>query len=92
VKIDSIDVEAAINNARELINSESDLSPALRFSIEVLLLVITLVFNRITLNSKNSSKPPVSDPNRLKSSRAKSSKPLGAQLGHVDKTLEKVKS
>jgi transposase len=90
VKIDSIDVEAAINNARELINSELDLSPALRSSMEVLLLVITLLFNRTTLSSKNSSKPPASDPNRLKSSRAKSSKPSGAQLGHVGKTLVKI--
>jgi transposase len=78
VKIESIDVEATINNTRELINSELDLSPALRPSMEVLLLVITLLFNRTTLNSKNSSKPPASDPNRLKSSRAKSSKPSGA--------------
>jgi hypothetical protein len=90
VKIESTVVEAAINNARELINSESDLSPALRSSMEVLLLVITLLFNLTTLNSKNSSKPPARDPNRLKSSPAKSSKPSGAQLGHVGKTLMKI--
>jgi transposase len=65
VKIDSIDVEAAINNARELINSEPDLSPALRSSMDVLLLVITLLFNRTTLNSKNNSKPPAIDPDDL---------------------------
>ena len=90
MKIDSIDVEAAINNARELINSETDLSPALRSSMEVLLLVMTLLFNRATLNSKNSSKPPSSDPNRLKSSRVKSGKPSGAQSGHVGKTLQRI--
>jgi transposase len=90
VKIESIDVEAAINNARELINSELDLSPALRSSMEVLLLVITLLFNRTILNSKNSSKPPASDLNRLKSSRAKSRKPSGAQLGHVGKTSQQI--
>ena len=90
MKIDSIDVEAAINNARELINSETDLSPALRSSMEVLLLVMTLLFNRATLNSKNSSKPPSSDPNRLKSSRVKSGKPSGGQSGHVGKTLQRI--
>jgi transposase len=58
--------------------------------MEVLLLVITLLFNRATLNSKNSSKPPASDPNRLKASRAKSGKPSGGQSGHVGKTLEKI--
>ena len=90
MKIDSIDVEAAINNARELINSEPHLSPALRSSMEVLLLVITLLFNRATLNSKNSSKPPSSDPNRKKSSRVKSDKSSGAQSGHTGKTLQKI--
>ncbi len=90
MKIDSIDVEAAINNARELIKSEPDLSPALRSSMEVLLLVITLLFNRVTLNSKNSSKPPSSDPNRIKSSRVKSGKSSGAQSGHIGKTLQKI--
>ncbi|MFT5976748.1 MAG: hypothetical protein ACI9YO_002933 [Gammaproteobacteria bacterium] len=43
MKIDTIDSEAAINNPRELIKCESDLSPALRPSIEVLLLAITPV-------------------------------------------------
>lgn len=90
LKIDSIDIEAAIENARDLLNREPDLSPALRSSMEVLLLVITILFNRTTLNSNNSSKPPSSDPNRQKSSRAKSSKLSGAQSGHVGKTLQKI--
>jgi len=89
LKIESIDIDKALNNARELINQEKTLSPSLRASLEVLLLLVTLLLNRTTLNSKNSSKPPASDPNRLKPSRQTSTKKPGAQKGHVGKTLEK---
>ena len=90
MNIDSIDVDAAINNAQTLIEQESDLSPALRSAMSVLLLLVTLLLHRTTLNSKNSSKPPSADPNRLKQTRKKSTKPTGAQVGHIGKTLEKV--
>jgi len=90
LKIESIDIEKALDNARELIEQEKDLSASLRAALEVLLLLVTLLLNRTTLNSKNSSKPPSSDPNRLKSTRKKSRKSSGAQTGHVGKTLEKV--
>ncbi len=42
------------------------------------------------MNSKNSSKPPSSDPNRKKGTRKKSDKPTGGQLLHKGKTLQKV--
>ena len=89
MKIDSIDVEKALGHARQLIEQEKGLSPSLRAALEVLLLLVTLLLGRTTLNSKNSSKPPSSDPNRLKPTRKKSTKPSGAQVGHIGKTLEK---
>jgi len=90
LKIESIDIEKALDNARELINQEKALSSSLRAALEVLLLLVTLLLNRTTLNSKNSSKPPATDPHRLKPTRKKSAKPTGAQAGHIGKTLEKV--
>ena len=42
------------------------------------------------LNSRNSSKPPSSDPNRKKESRTKGDKKAGGQKGHVGVTLQKV--
>ena len=42
------------------------------------------------MNSKNSSKPPSSDPNRKKGTRKKSDKPSGRQLLHKGNTLQKV--
>ncbi|MFT6046384.1 MAG: transposase [Arenicella sp.] len=58
MNIDIVDVDAAINNAQTLIEQESHLSPALRSAMSVLLLLVTLLLNRTTLNSQNSSKPP----------------------------------
>ncbi len=89
MKIEAIDVDKALDNARELIDQEKELSPSLRAALEVLLLLVTLLLNRTTLNSKNSSKPPSTDPNRLKPTRKKSDKSSGAQSGHIGKTLEK---
>jgi transposase len=63
----------------------------LRSALEVLLLLVSLLLNRITLNSKNSSKPPSTDPNRKKSSkRGNSGRKPGGQKGHNGTTLEPV--
>ena len=91
MKIDSIDVDSAINSVKELLKKESELSPALRSALEVLLILVTLLLNRITLNSKNSSKPPSTDPNRKKSGKqGKSDRKPGGQKGRNGTTLEQV--
>ncbi|MBW2647753.1 MAG: IS66 family transposase, partial [Deltaproteobacteria bacterium] len=64
--VENINVEKAIQRVNDLIAQEKDLSPALKASLEVLLLLVTILANRLGLNSKNSSKPPSSDPNRGK--------------------------
>ena len=59
--------------------------------MELLLLLVTLLLNRITLNSKNSSKPPSTDPNRKKrGKKGKSPRKPGGQKGHIGTTLEPV--
>lgn len=91
MKIEDIDVDASINSVKELLKKEKDLSPALRSALEVLLLLVALLLNRMTLNSKNSSKPPSTDPNRKKSSRqGQSSNKPGGQKGHNGTTLQPV--
>ena len=91
MKIEDIDVDSAVNSVKELLAKERDLSPALRAALEVLLVLVTLLLNRITLNSKNSSKPPSTDPNRKKfSKRGKSNRKPGGQKGHNGTTLEQV--
>jgi len=91
LKIDAIDVDSSINSVKELLKKEKDLSPALRSALEVLLLLVALLLNRMTLNSKNSSKPPSTDPNRKKSSKqGQSSRKPGGQKGRNGTTLQPV--
>jgi len=59
---------------------------------EILILIITLLANRLNLNSTNSSKPPSSDPNRKKQPKNKTNKKAGGQKGHIGTTLEKVEN
>ena len=91
MKIEDIDVDSSINSVKELLRKEKDLSPALRSALEVLLVLVALLLNRITLNSKNSSKPPSTDPNRKKSSKkGTSDRKPGGQKGHNGTTLDPV--
>jgi len=91
LKIADIDVDSSINSVKELLKKEKDLSPALRSALEVLLVLVALLLNRMTLNSKNSSKPPSTDPNRKKSSKkGQSDRKPGGQKGRNGTTLQPV--
>jgi len=85
--IETINVEAAVKRVNDLIAAEKDLSPALKASLEVVLLLVSILTNRLGLNSKNSSKPPSTDPNRLKGRREPSDRKPGGQVGHRGATL-----
>jgi transposase len=90
LKIDNIDVEAAIKNVQALLETDKSLTPALKAALDMLLLLVTLLINQKGLNSKNSSIPPSSDPNRKKVSKAKSARKPGGQKGSKGTTLSKV--
>jgi transposase len=92
MKIDNIDIEATIKKAHDLINQDKQLSTATRSLLEMLVLIITLLANRLNLNSSNSSKPPSSDPNRKKQAKKKSGRKSGGQKGHAGTTLKKVEN
>jgi len=85
-----VDVETTIKKVRLLLEKEKTLSPALRSMIEMLILIVTLLVNRLGLNSKNSSKPPSTDPNRQRQQKKKGNKKAGGQRGHIGTTLTKV--
>ena len=90
MKIESIDIETTIEKARALIGEDKQMSAATKSMFEVLILLISLLANRLNLNSSNSSKPPSSDPNRKKQPKRKTGKKPGGQKGHVGTTLKKV--
>jgi transposase len=87
--IDNIPVERTLEQVKQQIEEEKDLSPALRASLELLLSLVTLLLNRLGLNSRNSSRPPSSDPNRKKKRNNGNNNP-GAQKGHSGNHLELV--
>ena len=90
MKIEHIDIEATIEKVRQLVSDDKQLSAASKSMFEILILVITLLANRLNLNSTNSSKPPSSDPNKKKKQKSKTGNKPGGQKGHVGTTLKKV--
>ena len=90
MKIENIDIESTIKKAQVLVREDKQLSAATKSLFEILILIITLLANRLNLNSTNSSKPPSSDPNRKKRPKNKTGKKAGGQKGHVGTTLKKV--
>ncbi len=91
MKLDGIDIDTTLKALESTLALEEELSPTLRSMINVLLLVVKLLTNRVGLNSSNSSnssKPPSSDPNRIKNTRKKSDKKAGGQNGHQGTTLK----
>lgn len=91
VTLSKINITETLDNARQLLAADKQISPALRAMFEMLLLIITLFAQRFGLNSKNSSKPPASDPDRKKKKNTKSTNKPGGQPGHVGSNLEPAK-
>jgi transposase len=90
MKIENIDIEATIEKARRLVKEDKNLSAASQSMFEIMILIISLLANRLNLNSTNSSKPPSTDPNRKKKTKSKTGKKPGGQKGHVGTTLKKI--
>jgi transposase len=88
--IDNIDVAATLKRAEPLLAVEPNLSPALRSTLEVLILVVQLLVNRLSLNSRNSSQPPSKDrfPVPDNANMDDGRKP-GGQTGRAGTTLKK---
>lgn len=90
MKIESINIDETIENTKKMLEEDPNVSPALKSSFELLLLLITLLLNRLGLNSENSSKPPSSDPNRERKKKKNNGNKKGGQKGHKGTTLQKV--
>lgn len=90
MKIDNIDIQGTIEKAKAIIDQDNQMSAGSKSMFEILILVITILANRLNLNSTNSSKPPSSDPNRKKKPKPKTGRNQGGQKGHVGATLKKV--
>ena len=91
MKLNNDNIKETIESANSLLAKEKNISPALRSIIKLLLVFMQAMLERSTLNSKNSSKPPSSAPNREKPSKPKNSqKKPGGQPGRKGAQLKPV--
>ncbi|MBF0096814.1 MAG: IS66 family transposase [Magnetococcales bacterium] len=90
MRINADEIRSNIDQVRRLLQEETAISPALRSMMEMLLLVVTLLLNRVGLNSSNSSTRPSDDPNRKKTPRNGNGNKPGGQKGHRGTNLEPV--
>lgn len=90
--VEQIDVSAAVEKIKRLLEEEKNLSPAFKASVELLILVVSLLTNRLGRNSQNSSLPPSQDPHRKKKTKSKGERKPGGQNGHPGTTLQKIEN
>jgi transposase len=90
--VDHIDVDATLKTVQQLLAEEAHLSPALRSILEVMIVLVKLMANRLSLTSRNSSKPPSSDrfAKDDKSNKDDAGKKSGGQPGRVGTTLKMI--
>jgi transposase len=89
-----INVSETVLAARREIKEEKGLSPSLKTTMDNVLDLVVLLANRLGLDSSNSSKPPSTDPSRVRKSRTtkgKRRKP-GGQKGHRGSRLEPIEN
>ncbi len=91
MKIENINIEKTLTDVERLLKEDKNISMSLAAMINVLLIVVKLMANRMGLNSSNSSKPPSTDTKKITPTRKKSNNKTGGQLGRKGTTLEQIK-
>jgi len=90
MKLEKNSIERIVEKTKKQLDEDSQVSDALKSSIELLLTLLILLADRLGLNSGNSSKPPSSDPNRKKKKKKPGSRKPGGQKGRKGTTLQKI--
>lgn len=87
MNVSGINIESSVAKIKLQIEADKTLSSSMRTTLDLLLLIVNLLCQRLGLNSSNSSKPPSSDPNRTKNPTNNSANKTGGQNGHKGSTL-----
>ena len=85
--INGLNIDNILLNAQNALKNDTSMSPSMRSMFEMLIMIIGLLVSRMGLNSKNSSKPPSQDINRVKVPKTETTKKPGGQLGRLGVTL-----
>jgi transposase len=91
VSVGKIDVRATLARVEQLLRQDRSISPAVRAMMELLVTIITLLMEKLGLNSSNSGIAPSKDPGRPRGAKPKTKKTRrtpGGQKGHPGSTLE----
>jgi len=59
--LNSIDIPKQLARMKQMLEEDKSPSDSFRIMVEIMVLIIELLLNQRTLNSKNSSKPPSTD-------------------------------
>ena len=90
--VNKVNIGSALEKAGKLLETDTTTSPQVRAMMELLVMVIHLLLDKLGINSSNSSKPPSKDPNRKRGSKKKvkgEKRKPGGQDGHQGCTLQK---
>jgi len=87
--INKINITDAIEQAQSLLKSDTKMSSEVRAVLNLMIVVVNLLIEKVGLNSKNSSKPPSTDPNRKKQNKkAGNGRKPGGQKGRKGANLK----
>ena len=89
MKLDSIDIGKVMADAEALLDTMEEGSP-IKTTLKLLLTINKLLLDRLSLDSRTSSKPPSTDGFKKieKKEKTPSARPSGGQKGHVGRTLK----
>ena len=85
--LDRISITKTIANVEQLLKDDPALSPALNAAIQMLIMAVQLLADRAKLDSRNSSKPPATDPHRARKTVAPTGRKAGGQPAHAGSNL-----
>ena len=85
--LDRISINKAIANVEQLLKDDPTLSPALNAAIQMLIMAVQLLADRAKLDSRNSSKPPATDPHRARKVVKPTGRKAGGQPAHAGTNL-----
>lgn len=88
--LDRISINKTIANVEQLLKDDTTLTPALHAAIQMLILAVQLLADRAKLDSRNSSKPPATDPHRARKTVKPSGRKAGGQIAHIGSNLAQI--
>lgn len=93
MSVEKININESIAKAETSLREQKNISAEFRATMELLIVIVKILVQRLGVNSGNSSKPPSTDPNRKRGSKTKGKgkkrKP-GGQPGHNGTHLAQV--